>query len=397
MNHCVASHGRSSERSRNWFRANEQGARTAVPSSYSRIARDCTLLLALLAAPGQAGTGQTGRLEDPARFWQHESEYAGSQACKSCHADIYSRQSASNHARSLRQAELVPELLGALPFSRFDRVSGYTLTLSSNSASRVRLESANDAESGAATLDWAFGSGAKGITPLGRTDRGGWVESRLTWYESVGAIDFTTGASKYDPQNVIESLGRGLTAQQVTDCFGCHTTGYDKRTSAPTADEMGIRCERCHGPGQAHIEAALDGQSLDGTIFNPSALSGFEQARMCGSCHGVPPQDNDFDALALLEGTPHSVRFPSQRIVLSRCFNETFGELACTTCHDPHRDVSAEADSFDESCLSCHDTGARDRGTVCPEASADCASCHMPRERVMRHSLFSDHWIRVAR
>ncbi|MDE0263727.1 MAG: hypothetical protein OXJ37_15100, partial [Bryobacterales bacterium] len=170
-------------------------------------------MLAVLVAPGHAGAGQAEQLEDPARFWQHESERAGSQACEPCHADIYSRQSASNHTRSLRQAESVPELVGALPFSRFDRVSGYTLTLSSNSASRVRLESANDAESSGATLDWAFGSGAKGITPIGRTDKGGWVESRLTWYESVGAIDFTTGASKYDPQNVIESLGRGLTAK----------------------------------------------------------------------------------------------------------------------------------------------------------------------------------------
>ena len=397
MNHCVASHGRSFERFRYWFRANDQGARPALRCSCSRLVLCGVLFLSALVGPGYAVGGQTAQLSDPVRFWQHESEYAGSQACKSCHMDIYSRQSASNHARSLRQAELVPELVGTLPFSRFDRVSGYTLTLSSSSASRVRLESANDAESSGATLDWAFGSGTKGITPIGRTDSGGWVESRLTWYKSLGAIDFTTGASKYDPQDVIESLGRGLSAKQVTECFGCHTTGYDERESAPTADEMGIRCERCHGPGQTHIEAALDSASVDGTIFNPSALTGFEQARMCGTCHGVPPQDNDFDALALLERTPHSVRFPSQRIVLSRCFNETFGELACTTCHDPHRDVSDEAGLFDQSCLSCHDTGARDHGTVCPEASANCASCHMPTERVMRHSLFSDHWIRVVR
>ena len=397
MNHCVASYGRSLERSRNWFRPDNHRPRPAVQSGCTQLGLLGVLFLAVLVGSGYAAGGQTARPSDPVQFWQHKSEYAGSQACKSCHTDIYSRQSASNHARSLRQAEHVPELVDTLPFSRFDRVSGYTLTLFSSSASRVRLESANDAESSGATLDWAFGSGTKGITPIGRSDSGEWVESRLTWYESLGAIDFTTGASKYDPQNVIESLGRGLSAKQVTECFGCHTTGYDERKSAPTSDEMGIRCERCHGPGQTHIEAALDGESVGGTIFSPSTLSGFEQARMCGACHGIPPQDNDFDALALLERTPHSVRFPSQRIVLSRCFNETFGELACTTCHDPHRDVSDEADSFDRSCLSCHDSGARDHGSICPEASANCASCHMPTERVMRHSLFSDHWIRVVR
>lgn len=337
------------------------------------------------------------QLSDPVRFWQHESEYSGSQACKACHQDIYSSQSLSNHARSLRRAGLVPELASSLPFSRFDRVSGFTLTLSDNSQGGIRLEAADAEESSGAVLEWAFGSGTKGITPIGRTNAGGWVESRLTWYESLGAIDFTTGASKYDPQNVVEGLGRGLTTEEVVECFGCHTTGYDGHSPAPSADEMGIRCERCHGPGRTHVEAAMNGESVDGSIFNPNALPGFQQAQMCGACHGNPPRDNDFDALALLEQTPHSVRFPSQRIVLSRCFNETFGELACTRCHDPHHDVADEAASFDESCLSCHDTGVRENGTVCPEASANCASCHMPTERVMRHSLFSDHWIRVVR
>ena len=397
MNRCVAPLGRSLECERKELRARAQVLRTVARFRCSRLACRGTLLSGLIAACGSAGAGQTMQPGDPVRFWQHESEYGGSQTCKACHPDIYSRQSSSNHARSLRRAGLVPELVGSLPFSRFDRISGFTLTLSDSTQGRIRLEAVDDAESSGAMLDWAFGSGAKGITPIGRADTGGWLESRLTWYKSLGAMDFTTGASKYDPRNAVEGLGRGLTTEEVAECFSCHTTGYDEHSAAPSADEMGIRCERCHGPGQSHVETAMNGDSVDGTIFNPVVLPGFQQAQMCGACHGSPPQDNDLDALALLERTPHSVRFPSQRIVLSRCFNETFGELACTTCHDPHHDVAAEAGSFDESCLSCHDTGARENGTVCPVASANCASCHMPTERVMRHSLFSDHWIRVVR
>ena len=398
MDCCLASNRRPSAIPRCQRRSpSGRALGPAVRAPSARPTLRGALLAGFLAASGAAGYGQVAPLADPVRFWQHESEYSGSRTCKPCHAEIYSRQALSNHSKTLRPVGQVPELAAADPVQRFDRVSGFTLSLSGDRAGRIRLEASDGADSSGALLSWAFGSGTKGITPIGRSDAGGWVESRLTWYESLGGIAFTTGASKYDPQNAVESLGRELTAKQVAECFGCHTTGYDGRVSAPTADEMGIRCERCHGPGRKHVESATRGAPVAGTIFNPGGLGGFEQARMCGACHGVPPADNDFDALALLERTPHSVRFPSQRIVLSRCFNETFGDLACTACHDPHRDVADEAGSFDESCLSCHDGESRLGGSVCLVGSADCASCHMPSRRVMRHSMFSDHWIRVVR
>ena len=371
------------------------GARSASP----RVAGACWrtgLAPVLLAGFAALGFGQTTSLDDAVRFWNQESEYSGAQSCRTCHLEIYARQEASNHARSLRQAGQVPELGASLPFSVVDRVSGFTLSLAAGSRGGVQLRAARGEEASRADLTWAFGSGTKGITPIGRTEGGAWVESRLTWYESLGAVSFTTGASQYDPKDSVESLGRALTSEEVAECFGCHTTGYDERASGPASDEAGIRCERCHGPGQPHVDAALGGRAIEGTIFDPGGLAGFAQIQMCGACHGTPPQDNDFDALALLERTPHSVRFPSQRIVLSRCFNESFAELACTTCHDPHLDVADEAANLDKPCLTCHDGQTRADGAVCPVSSTDCSSCHMPKRRVMRHSMFSDHWIRVV-
>lgn len=351
-------------------------------------------VLALGCATVLAGQSH---LADPLRFWTHDSAYAGSEACGSCHQEIYSRQRASNHAASLRPASEVAELAEGLPRTVHDRSSDASLTLTRPEASSIRLIATKGAARSTATLEWAFGSGLKGITPLGRTAAGAWIESRLTWYANLQGIDFTTGSSQYDPADARESLGRELTPSEVAECFGCHTTGYDPRSGTPARNEMGILCERCHGPGLAHVRAATRGNTVKGTIFNPVRLGGFAQAQMCGACHGRPPQDNDFDALRLLEQTPHSVRFPSQRIVLSRCYNETFGELACTTCHVPHGDVEDEAATFDASCLGCHNTQQREQASVCPTASENCASCHMPKERVMRHSMFSDHWIRVAR
>ena len=371
------------------------GSRRARARAFSSGHRHaCTFGFLLGCVP--AVVGQTVFLADPAHFWQHESEYSGAETCRTCHPEIYVRQQTSNHARSLRVPSDVPELVSAMPFSVPDRVSGFTLRLSADASDGIRLSSENAASSSEALLEWAFGSGAKGITPIGKISSGSWVESRLTWYESLGDIDFTTGASKYDPKSAEESLGRGLTQQEVTECFGCHTTGFDERALAPKGDEIGVRCERCHGPGSEHVGAAMSGKPIQGTIFNPRSLAGFPQTQMCGACHGRPPQDNDFDALRLLEQTPHSVRFPSQRIVLSRCFNETFGGIACTNCHDPHGDVADEDDQFDTACLACHDRKSREHAAVCTVASADCSSCHMPKERVMRHSMFSDHWIRVV-
>ena len=335
-------------------------------------------------------------LRDPVRFWSYESQYAGSEACQGCHSEIYKRQQSSNHSRSLRRAREVPQLSDGLPIARLDRASDSTLILERNPSQDIQLRSRKGAEESVAVLEWAFGSGVKGITPVGRRDDGKLVESRLTWYESLQAIRFTTGASKHNPTNAGENLGRELKREQIAQCFGCHTTGYDPRRQAPAREEMGVRCERCHGPGLEHVKAAAHGKPPRDTIFQPGRLTGFPQAQMCGACHGTPPEDNDFDALRLLENTPHSVRFPSQRIVLSRCFNENFRDLNCTTCHDPHGDVVDEAATFDASCLSCHNRKAREHAAVCSVGSDNCSSCHMPEERVMRHSLFSDHWIRVV-
>ncbi len=352
------------------------------------------ITLAMCFAPLTVGQSF---LADASKFWEHESSYAGASACVSCHAAIFESQSASNHAKSLRPIREIPQFAEGLPISRGDRPSGSELTLLRGPQGAVLLRARMDARTETATLEWGFGSGVKGITPVGRLAAGGWFEGRLTWYESLQGFAFTTGASKHDPSDPRAALGRALSQQQVAECFGCHTTGYDTERAEPARGEMGIHCERCHGPGREHVKLASLGGLSQGAIFNPGRLGGFAQAQMCGACHGEPPQYNDFDALRLLEETPHSVRFPSQRLVLSRCFNETFGDLACTDCHDPHGNVSEERQRLEQACLSCHDRRARASGAVCPVATADCSSCHMPQERVMRHSLFSDHWIRGVR
>jgi hypothetical protein len=68
-----------------------------------------------------------------------------------------------------------------------------------------------------------------------------------------------------------------------------------------------------------------------------------------------------------------------------------------------------DENSYDQKCLSCHSLGKgamhnTSEGAwaatpkICPKATANCVSCHMPNSDVPEmHSTFVDHFIRIVR
>lgn len=84
-----------------------------------------------------------------------------------------------------------------------------------------------------------------------------------------------------------------------TSCTMCHSTDARPRVDIGRADtevsELGISCEACHGPGEAHVAAnhnpirRLTQRSLgtDETITNPANLQPVRSAQVCGHCHSV--------------------------------------------------------------------------------------------------------------
>ena len=333
---------------------------------------------------------------------QHTSliGFVGSRACAGCHAGIFQRQEASNHALSLRAPADIAELYQSLPFQFEDKSSKTLLTLRKSADNQLELDAGQGGQQAALKLRWAFGSARRGVTPLGMREDGTIVESRLSWFPFDGGYSLTPGATRYDPQGVVESLGRAMTLEDVQQCFSCHTTDYTPTPQGPMLSEMGIHCERCHGPGLEHtrVMSSRDppASGQDRKILNPARLKTFAQLEMCGACHGRPPLDTDLAALQYLERTPQTARYPSRRLVLSRCYNESADGLKCTLCHDPHGNVQQQRSQRDQACIHCHDEGLRSKARVCPVNKTDCVSCHMPRQRVMIHSEFTDHWIRVA-
>ena len=106
----------------------------------------------------------------------------------------------------------------------------------------------------------------------------------------------------------------------------------------------------------------------------------------------------------------YTIRFQAYRLEESRCWKATEdARLACTQCHDPHAPMVRDAQFYDQKCMSCHSlakdarhvaSGGRWTATpkICPKATANCASCHMPSSDVPEmHSTFVDHFIRIVR
>ena len=102
-----------------------------------------------------------------------------------------------------------------------------------------------------------------------------------------------------------------------------------------------VGCERCHGPGQAHIEAARSGAE-DRQLSMPFGLDGrsaAEEIRLCGACHRLPETVEP----ALISPS-HStlVRFQPVGLMQSACFREEPGadvvhDLPRPSCQDVDR------------------------------------------------------------
>ena len=95
-------------------------------------------------------------------------------------------------------------------------------------------------------------------------------------------------------------------------CIDCHSTagnvGFDftEELFDSRVAELGIACEACHGPAEAHIVANRSplrryglhfGEENDPTIVQPQKLSPRASSQVCGQCHSVNLSD-EMDWLA---------------------------------------------------------------------------------------------------
>ena len=229
-------------------------------------------------------------------------------------------------------------------------------------------------------------------------------------------------------------------------CVNCHTTA--PQLAAPPAGanpderavvELGIGCEACHGPAQAHARAqrsplaryarhlGLRPGSQD--VVHPANLDHERASALCGRCHSQTTLSRSRDVertLAFRPGQLYSdyadledlrsahtsalltepdLRTQEQRDaigsmwpdgavrVAGREYNgtassacSTRGAMSCLSCHSLHTrptDKHLRPDRpGQDACLSCHAAQAQDIPAhthhAPGSAGSDCLNCHMP-------------------
>ena len=377
------------------------------------------------APPGQAGARASG--------------YAEASSCAECHEDI-----ARTYARTGMGRSVTPLRSGAQGLADFSTQNRLHHLASNRHYTMIERDGRwyqrrheigfGGQESNVLEVEahYIIGSGNHARTFVHRTADGRLRQLPVTWYTDRGG--FWAMSPGYDRPAHLDF--RRLI---VEDCMSCHNDypatvqndGNGPRFSEPLP--AGIGCQRCHGPGQAHIDAARSGDRVAArrTITNPSNFDRDRQLETCLQCHlettssPLPFQIRRFEqpAFSYAPGKPladYFLRFDhapgtgwddkfgvaghAYRLRKSACFLQS--RMTCVTCHDPHESPRGPAAvaHYVSVCQSCH-TGVHPAGVPRVSgiaASGDagaaptCLDCHMPKRRTddVVHVVMTDHYIR---
>jgi len=323
-----------------------------------------------------------------------DTVFIGDQACGECHKKHFASYGNSG------MAEAMEPVAGSKVLSQNPqltmRVGPYTYEIKRNG--KQSIYSVTDGKDTISfPIVYAFGQGRMGQTYVLERD-GKFFESLVSFYNESKSLDFTIGAPRTEPKSLTDAVGRLLSANEVSSCFSCHSTGAVGGSQLRLEKfTHGVHCETCHGPGGPHVAAVKAGESPAQSIYNPGLLSGDELTQQfCASCH------RGAEEFALLQSMEiNNVRFQPYRIFHSKCYSDD-RNISCTACHNPHEPLREDAAYYDKRCLECHSlrnkTAKAGDGKSCPVADKECTSCHMPKIEIKAaHFKFTDHYIRVVK
>lgn len=274
-------------------------------------------------------------------------------------------------------------------------------------------------------VSYVVGSGNHARSYLRHHANGVITQLPVTWYSQAKRWGMSPG---YDVPDHLD-----FTRAIPQSCVFCHTAyplmqpeRVDDAHYFPYSIPGGIGCERCHGPGAAHVQVASRGEpqaKLRQAIYNPARDTLQAQRTVCYQCHmensvnslGTrvlkPGRDvfsfrpgqpfSDYAVQFSLEGTDtrkFQVVQHADLMEASRCFQASQDRMTCTSCHDPHRKVSPQeaVSYYRQRCLTCHSTGQLRRHTAV-QLAGNCAGCHMPRGVPTNggHTVFTNHRIGI--
>jgi len=353
----------------------------------------------------------------------------GSEACASCHSEIYKSYgktvmaSASGLAsEGLITGELIHKPSGVhYRVYEQDRRSPASLGPSGSETRTHTVWMSYERESesgfrGERELLYFIGSGRKGRSYL-FSEQGFLFETPINWYSQESRWNMAPGYT--------EAREIPMNLPSFVDCLNCHTSGLqgptqgtDNKFSGQPFLHGGITCERCHGVGEGHGESkgpgVNDSSGGNSSIVNPAKLSAERRDSICMECHfegtvavqqpgkqlyQFQPGDQlaDYIHYFLLTGNqPQRAQALSQfeALSLSACKRKSGDKMWCGSCHDPHAEPGAgeKAAYYRSKCLNCH--GEAFAAKHHPE-KPDCTACHMPAlpSKDVAHTEGTDHRI----
>ncbi len=203
------------------------------------------------------------------------AQYVGSAACASCHQDQYQRWSKTRMANVVLDPKthpdaIIPDMSKPDPLVTFKK-EDIAFVYGSKWKQRYFTKVGDD------------------YFPLGAQ----WDVQHKIWraYQVANGTDWWI---EYYP-------GGNATRPTGPLCDGCHSVNYNIQTK--TVTEWNVGCERCHGPGSAHVA-----RPIAANIVNPSKLDSIRRQRYLHSVPFAGPaqsESNQREILRLARGISH--------------------------------------------------------------------------------------------
>lgn len=383
------------------------------------------------ATPAPADAGDAAQPAYLPRNTDPSVQYVGQESCRACHFEVFATTSQTGMGRAFYP--MSPEV-AVEDFTKNNVLvipeSGLHYRMVERDGLYYQQQFMLDARGNEVAFDerelkWVLGSNNHGRSYVVEVDDK-LFQAPVCWYPDEQLWELCPG---YEFGN--DHFSRAITQ----GCIQCHNGVMElvegERNKFEQPYPHGIGCERCHGPGQLHVErwrskdATATGEA-DPTIVHPRRLPKEERIEVCFQCHlgdaraseRVVRWDRDVSIFRPGQKITEMVvpfRYEQQtiadyglsaqadRLLQSTCYKESGGRIECLTCHNPHVSVYHEqrpADYFRQRCLSCHaeeDCIEEQATRAATETLADdCVACHMrvaePDDQ--RFTTFTDHWIR---
>jgi tetratricopeptide (TPR) repeat protein len=343
------------------------------------------------------------------------AQYAGSESCKECHADQFTKWLSSHHGLAERKPDPKLDDPAFVPTRSFQHGSQTTETRKTKSDYELI----------------ALGFGDK-ITPF-RVERVIGHDPLRQYLVDGGSGRLHAMEACLDPKknewfNVYGNenrkpgewghwTGRGMVWNQM--CATCHNTrlrkNYDAATDSykTTMAEMSVSCESCHGPMKPHNEWQRTNRGVKG---DPTLVkwSRDQHIENCAGCHArrgeitgdFVPGESFWDHYHLTITDQSDTFYPDGQIrdenyEFSSFFSSRMHHagVRCMDCHDMHSMKTILPGN--QLCMRCHTHGGFPNAPVImPEAHSfhqsdstgnQCINCHMPQTVYMQRHPRHDH------